>query len=76
MALGVPVVHRTEPDAVELVADAGLAVEGWETLTDAVHSVLTDNALASRLSTLGRDRAGVFSWRDTAEKIWQLHADL
>ncbi len=38
--------------------------------------VLGDDELAERLRIAGRDRARAFSWRDAAEKVWQLHADL
>ena len=38
--------------------------------------VVTDLELASRLGIAGLDRARAFSWRDSADKVWQLHADL
>jgi hypothetical protein len=38
--------------------------------------VLDDGALRERLSVLASDRARAFSWRDSAERVWQLHADL
>ncbi len=80
-ALGTPVVHSDAPALVELSADAGVAVErdgeGYpERLADAIGSVLSDTALAERLKYEGFDRAGVFTWRGAAEKVWQLHADL
>lgn len=79
MSLGIPVVHPDTADAYELVADAGLAValdRGAAGMAEAIIALQEDDALASRLATLGRDRARAFTWRDTAEKIWQLHADL
>ena len=33
-----------------------------------------ENALSLRFS--GLDRAGAFNWRDSAQQVWQLHADL
>jgi glycosyltransferase involved in cell wall biosynthesis len=81
-ALGVPVVHSSAPALVEVAADAGLAVEldDPETypvrLADAVLGVLEDRALAERLAVAGSDRAGAYTWRDAAEKVWHLHADL
>ena len=39
-------------------------------------SALSDTALYERLSVGGYDRSQAFSWRDSAEKVWQLHADL
>ena len=61
---------------------AGLVVPGEdatgypERLAEAIGRVLTDGALADRLSVSASDRARAFSWRDSAERVWQLHADL
>ena len=82
MSLGAPVVHSDAPALLEMCSDAGLVVarddtEGYpERLAEAVRSVLDDTTLAAALTVRGRDRAGAFSWRDSAEKTWQLHADL
>ncbi|TFD29388.1 glycosyltransferase family 4 protein [Cryobacterium cryoconiti] len=80
--LGTPVVHSDAPALVEAAGDAGLAVErkdaaGYpERLAAAVNRVLTDTALAKRLRIVGDDRARAFTWRDSAERVWHLHADL
>ncbi len=60
-------VHR------EVVADAGLLVGPGET-GDAVAAAV--GAAASRLRVLAGDRAAAFSWREAAERVWQLHAEL
>lgn len=79
---GTPVVHSDAPALVETAGDAGLVVErddaaGYpERLADALYRVLHDDDLASRLSIYGSDRARAFSWRDSAERVWQLHADV
>ncbi|RNE59096.1 glycosyltransferase family 4 protein [Cryobacterium tepidiphilum] len=79
---GTPVIHSDAPALVETAGDAGLVVArddaaGYpERLADALTRVLTDDALAARLSIVGSDRAKAFSWRDSAERVWQLHADL
>ncbi len=79
---GTPVVHSDDPAVLEVSAGAGLAVarEPAETyatrLADTIVSVLADAALAQRMGFAGRDRARSFSWTDSAEKVWQLHADL
>jgi glycosyltransferase involved in cell wall biosynthesis len=81
-SLGTPVVHSDDPALVENSAGAGIAVEradldGYpQRLADAIGEVLADEELAARLGVAGRDRAKAFSWRDSAEKVWQLHADL
>ena len=79
---GTPVVHSDDPAVLEVSAGAGLAVarEPADTyaarLADTVGSILADAALAQRMGFAGRDRARSFSWTDSAEKVWQLHADL
>lgn len=79
---GAPVVHSDAPALHEVAGGAGLEVplaepEGYaDRLADAIRSVLDDADTADRLRVLGGDRAGAFSWRDSAEKVWQLHADL
>lgn len=80
--LGTPVVHSDAPALLELAVDAGVVVEHGDDegyggrLADGINSVLDDAALAERLAYSGSDRAKAFSWRSSAEKVWQLHADL
>lgn len=47
-----------------------------ERLAAAITSVLDDAGLADRLKYSGLDRSHAYSWRNAAEKVWQLHADL
>ncbi|MFC9917612.1 glycosyltransferase [Agromyces binzhouensis] len=81
-SLGVPVIHSDAPAYIEVAADAGLAVpvgggRGYgERLAAAVTAVIEQRHLAERLSVSGGDRANAFDWRDSAELVWQLHADL
>jgi glycosyltransferase involved in cell wall biosynthesis len=81
-SLGIPVVHSDAPALVELSAGGGIVVERGdsalypERLADAIGSILDDRQLAVRLGYSGSDRANAFSWRSSAEKVWQLHADL
>ena len=78
--LGTPVVSSDAPAFLEVAADAAVTVERGtdftEGLRDALQRVLGDPEFAERLRIAGRDRARAFSWRDAAEKVWQLHADL
>lgn len=77
-----PVIHSDSPALVEVAADAGLAVEradekGYpKRLGEAIAGLLEDAKLRASLGTRGEDRSHAFSWRDSAEKVWQLHADL
>jgi glycosyltransferase involved in cell wall biosynthesis len=79
---GTPVVHSDDPAVVEVAAGAGITVKREDArgypkrLAVAVAAVLDDAQLAERLRYEGRDRSKNFSWRDSAEKVWQLHADL
>jgi glycosyltransferase involved in cell wall biosynthesis len=79
--LGTPVIHSDDPAVLEVSGGAGLAVSASEPgypqrLASAIGQVLTDPALASKLRVQSTDRAKAFSWRDSAERVWQLHADL
>jgi glycosyltransferase involved in cell wall biosynthesis len=79
---GTPVIHSDDPALVEVGGGAGLVVErnpgmGYpERLAAAIAQVTTDRALSDRLRVQATDRARAFSWRDSAERVWQLHADL
>jgi glycosyltransferase involved in cell wall biosynthesis len=79
---GTPVVHSDAPALVEVSGGAGVVVarddaDGYpERLAAAIASVVNDSELAERLKFSGLDRSQLFSWRSSAEKVWQLHADL
>jgi glycosyltransferase involved in cell wall biosynthesis len=79
---GTPVVHSDVPALIEVGADAGIVVpredrDGYpERLALAISAVVNDYSLAERLRFQGIDRSKAFSWRGSAEKVWQLHADL
>ena len=79
---GTPVVHSDDPALMEVAADAGVSValsptDGYpDRLATAIRSVVDDSALAERLRFAGMDRERAFSWKDSAQKVWQLHADL
>ncbi|MEO7720503.1 MAG: glycosyltransferase family 1 protein [Pseudolysinimonas sp.] len=81
LAFGLPVIHSDAPALVEVAADAGIVVprddpDEASGYAAAIRDVLDDAEMRARLSIGARDRARAFSWRDSAEKVWQLHADL
>lgn len=82
MSVGTPTIHTDVPALVEVAGGAGLVVELEPfaelptRLADAITAVVEDESYAEMLRVAGRDRARAFSWRDSAEKTWQLHADL
>ena len=45
-------------------------------VAEAIERVTGDNELRTTLKILGEDRARLFTWRASAEGVWQLHADL
>ena len=79
---GTPVIHSDAPALVEVAGGAGLAVpienesDFPHRLAEAIASVAGDSAHAVKLGVFGRDRASLFGWDTSAEKVWQLHADL
>lgn len=81
-SFGRPVIHSDSPALVEVAAEAGYVVpRGDEArypklLGEAIAGLLSDPALREALATAAEDRSHAFSWRDSAEKVWQLHADL
>ncbi|WP_139416717.1 glycosyltransferase family 4 protein [Agromyces laixinhei] len=81
-SLATPVIHSDAAAHLEVSAGAGLAVpvgvgDGYgDRLAAAITSIVTDARLAERLAIAGSDRSRAFSWRDSAERVWQLHADL
>jgi len=82
MSLGAPVIHSDAPAVREVAADAAVMVETGplasypERLAHAIYQVVSDDALAQQLAIAGPDRARMFDWRDSANEVWQLHADL
>ncbi|MEL4319033.1 glycosyltransferase family 1 protein [Leifsonia sp. YIM 134122] len=82
LRLGIPVVHSDAPALIELAGDAGVSVDRSDPeiypdrLASAIESLLADDERRSLLGLTGSDRARLFTWRDTGERLWQLHADL
>ncbi|PZQ89680.1 MAG: glycosyltransferase family 1 protein [Leifsonia xyli] len=79
LGFGLPIIHTDVPALDELTAGAAISIprdaDGLPArLAEAIDAV--DGTLAERLGTAAGDRARAFSWRDSAEKVWQLHADL
>jgi len=82
LSFGIPVVHSDAPALLELAADSAVivarqpAADYSQALAEGITRVLDDAPFAERLFYAGQDRARAFSWRMSAEKVWQLHADL
>ncbi|WP_084516218.1 glycosyltransferase [Microbacterium luticocti] len=80
MALGVPVVAAASADHREVIFEGGRVVgdgaDDAEALGDAAADALSSIAGLERLAVLAGDRGRAFSWREAADRVWQLHADL
>ncbi|TDN87867.1 glycosyl transferase family 4 [Microbacterium sp. BK668] len=77
LALGVPVIAAQSPVHAEVVVDGGMLVPAEdEALASALADALASTAAADRLGVLAADRGRVYSWREAADRVWQLHADL
>jgi glycosyltransferase involved in cell wall biosynthesis len=80
MACGTPVVSSNASSLPEVVGDAGILVDPYQTeaIAEAVRRVLTDRGLREGLREKGLARAREFSWEQTArltlaayEKAWE-----
>ena len=82
LTLGVPVIAADSAVHAEVIVDGGTLVEGADaaslvdSLADALNRALASTAAADRLAVLAGDRGRAFSWREAAERVWQLHAEL
>jgi glycosyltransferase involved in cell wall biosynthesis len=77
LAVGVPVVAASSPVHDEVIVDGGMLVDGSaDALSAALAEALGSTAAAERLGVLAADRGRAFSWRESADRVWQLHAEL
>ncbi|MCI2957985.1 glycosyltransferase [Agromyces atrinae] len=75
-ALEVPVLHADTAALLEVAGEAGAAYADADSLAALLSAVVDDAEFTERLRVAGADRARAFSWRETAWRVWQLHADL
>lgn len=84
LTLGVPLIAADSPVHREIVVDGGMLAGGDDASPDgdrdrlafALMQALESTTAVERLGVLAADRGRVFSWREAAERVWQLHADL
>ncbi|MEQ6896928.1 glycosyltransferase [Microbacterium sp. KR10-403] len=83
LTLSVPVVAVASPDHREVIVDGGAVVGDPEdaesdaaALGDAIAQALATGRDLDRLGVLSGDRGRAFSWQVSADRVWQLHADL
>ncbi|MFS0733682.1 glycosyltransferase [Microbacterium sp. 1P10UB] len=79
-AVGVPVIAADSPVLREIVVDGGVLAGGGDDDADALGAALADTlgsaASVEKQCVLAADRGRAFSWREAADRVWQLHADL
>jgi glycosyltransferase involved in cell wall biosynthesis len=75
MSCGAPVLTGNLTSLPEVVGDAGLTVDPFDTgaLTDALARLVDDDALRASLRERGLRRARSFDWRDTARMTLQVY---
>lgn len=76
LALGVPVIAEDTAVHREIIVDGGLLVSGPDAAGAALAQALGSSAAAERLGVLSGDRGRAFDWRDAANRVWELHAEL
>jgi glycosyltransferase involved in cell wall biosynthesis len=75
MSCGAPVLTGNLTSLPEVVGDAGLTVDPFDTeaLADALARLIDDAALRAELRGRGLERARGFDWRDTARMTLQVY---
>jgi glycosyltransferase involved in cell wall biosynthesis len=82
LSLDVPVIAAASDVHSEVIVDGGELVQATDAasladgLAAALGSALATTAAAERLAVLAGDRGRAFSWREAADKVWLLHAEL
>lgn len=75
LTLGVPVVAVGSAVHEEVLLDGGSIADAAD-LGDALAQVLSSDENRKRFAVRSADRGRAFSWRDHAERVWALHAEL
>lgn len=78
MSRGIPVIHSDAPALVEVAAESGWCVPIGDApaMSRAIQTVLSDQAVAARMSIAGRLRAADFSWAAVAGRLWDLYREV
>ena len=81
LSIGTPVVHVADPAYAEIAQDAAVVVDAdrpdlAEALAETTLRLLADETELSRQRIAVADRRRLFSWQETGEQIWRLHAEL
>lgn len=74
MACGTPVLASTCPAVLEVVGDAAVAVDPYDTaaVAEGMVRLLKSASLREELAGRGQRRAGLFRWSEAAAATWQV----
>lgn len=74
MACGVPVITSNTTSIPEVVGDAAILVNPYDTeeIADSIYKLVGNASLCEQLRLQGLKRARRFNWDNTAKQIWEL----
>jgi glycosyltransferase involved in cell wall biosynthesis len=78
MACGTPVITSNITSMPEVAGGAALLVNPYnvDELKDAIERVITDESLRYKLSSMGRERAKLFSWTNMAREVLDVYKEI
>lgn len=73
-----PVITSNCTSMPEVIENAGILVdpENTQEITDALLSLIEDDALANRLKALGKQRSQLFSWEENAKRTLSIYQQM
>jgi len=78
MAVGTPVIVSNKSALPEIVGDAALLVDPYNTneFADAIKKIMKEKKLRNSLIKKGRERAAEFTWQDSVAKLLKVYYDV
>lgn len=77
MACGTPVITSNTSSLPEVIGDAGIMVDPYDSnrLAEAMHEVLTNEAVHTDLQKKGINQANLFNWKKCAQQTYSVYAN-
>lgn len=78
MACGCPVITSNSSSLPEVIGDAGLMIDPYNSndLVDKMYQILTNKSLRTELCNKSLKRAKMFSWEKTARETWKVYEEV
>lgn len=75
MACGVPVISSGEASLPEVTGDCAVIVDAYspQSIADGMYKIFNDSELREDLKKRGPERAEMFSWKQSAEKLHKIY---